>query len=188
MGHRRSGSAAQSWIQGELLGEPPGVGGRQAYEPGPAGGGGYLNKRNPSEVAKGAVKKIAKFRKPHAVGENGAGPEDLREESLLEELEAMGVSRVMLKVAHAIGFEAFMTMWRILDAAPETLTDSGSSIAVRMQRLGAYKRYQRNRFIEAMVAMGMTHPEISRSVRVELGENVTDRHIWRLMAAGRVKE
>jgi len=110
-----------------------------------------------------------------------------REAALLEELDAMGLSRVMLQVAHAIGFDNFMAMWRILDGAYETLTDNESGIAVRLPRLAAYKRYQRNRFIEAMAAMGKTQPEISRSVHRELGEKVSDRHIWRLMAGSRVK-
>jgi hypothetical protein len=68
------------------------------------------------------------------------------------------------------------------------MTDSGSGIALRLQRLSAYKRYQRNRFIEAMASMGMSQPEISRSVRRDLGEKVSDRHIWRLMAGSRVKQ
>lgn len=106
---------------------------------------------------------------------------------MLDELDAMGVSRVMLQVAHAIGFENFMTMWRILDAAHETWTDNESGLQLRMQRMAAYKRYQRNRFIEAMAAMGMSQPEISRAVQRDLGEKVSDRHIWRLMAPGRGK-
>lgn len=93
----------------------------------------------------------------------------------------------MLQVAHAIGFENFMSLWRILDGAPETWTDNESGIELRLPRLSAYKRYQRNRFIEAMAAMGMSQPEISRSVRRDLGEKVSDRHIWRLMAPGRGK-
>jgi hypothetical protein len=39
-----------------------------------------------------------------------------------------------------------------------------------------------------MASMGMSQPEISRSVRRDLGEKVSDRHIWRLMAGSRVKQ
>ncbi len=112
---------------------------------------------------------------------------DPREAALLDELDAMGLSRVMLQVAHAIGFDNFMAMWRILDSSYESIADNDSGIYVRLQRLSAYRRYQRNRFIEAMVGMGLSQPEISRAVKRDLGEEVSDRHIWRLMAGGRVK-
>lgn len=110
---------------------------------------------------------------------------DPREAALLDELDAMGLSRVMLQVAHAIGFDNFMAMWRILDNSYESIADNDSGIYVRLQRLSAYRRYQRNRFIEAMVGMGLSQPEISRAVKRDLGEEVSDRHIWRLMAGGR---
>lgn len=183
MGHKRSGTAAQGWLQPDL----PGVEGRQACTPDPAGGGGYLYGCSPSEVARGGQKNFAKFRKNLPKGEAGLRLVDSREATMLDELDAMGVSRVMLQVARTIGFDNFMAMWRILDAAHETWTDNESGLQLRMQRLAAYKRYQRNRFIEAMAAMGMSQPEISRSVFRELGEKVSDRHIWRLMAPGRVK-
>lgn len=183
MRHKRSGTAAQSWLQPDL----PGVEGRQACAPSPARGGGYLNECTPLEVANGAKKNFAKFRKILPTAGSPLRQVDAREAAMLDELDAMGVSRVMLQVAHTIGFENFMAMWRILDAAHETWTDSESGLQLRMQRLAAYKRYQRNRFIEAMAAMGMSQPEISRSVQRDLGEKVSDRHIWRLMAPGRVK-
>jgi len=187
MSHKRSDTSAQGWIQGSLLPDDQGVGGRHGHGHGLAGGGGYLYGCNPSEVARGPRKKIAKFPRSLPKGEICAPPVNPREAALLEELDAMGLSRVMLQVAHAIGFDNFMAMWRILDGAYETLTDNESGIAVRLPRLAAYKRYQRNRFIEAMAAMGKTQPEISRSVHRELGEKVSDRHIWRLMAGSRVK-
>jgi hypothetical protein len=111
---------------------------------------------------------------------------DPREAALLSELDAMGLSRVMLQVAQTIGFDNFMAMWQILDGSHEAIADNDSGIYIRLQRMSAYKRYQRNRFIEAMAAMGMSQPEISRSVKRDLGEKVSDRHIWRLMAGGRV--
>ena len=187
MGHRRSGTAAQSWNQLDLLPDDQEVGARHGHGHGQPGGGGYLNRCNPSEVAKGARKKFAKFPKFAPTGENRTLPVDSRESALLDELDAMGLSRVMLQVAHTIGFDAFMAMWRILDGAHEAISDNDSGIYIRLQRLSAYKRYQRNRFIEALAAMGMSQPEIARSVKRDLGEKVSDRHLWRLMARGRVK-
>jgi hypothetical protein len=187
MAHRRSDAAAQCWDQLDLLHEDQGVEARHGHGHGQLGGGGYLNGCTSSEAAKGASKKFARFSKVAASGENRTLPVDSRESALLDELDAMGLSRVMLQVAHAIGFDAFMVMWRILDGANEAIADNDSGIYIRLQRLSAYKRYQRNRFIEALAAMGLSHPEISRSVKRDLGEKVSDRHIWRLMAPGRVK-
>ena len=187
MGHKRSGTAAQSWNQLDLLGDGQGVEGRHGHGHGQPGGGGYLNRCNPSKLPNGGVKNFARFSKFEESGENRTLPVDSRESALLDELDAMGLSRVMLQVAHTIGFDAFMAMWRILDGAHEAIADNDSGIYIRLQRLSAYKRYQRNRFIEAMAAMGMTQPEIARSVKRDLGEKVSDRHLWRLMAKGRVK-
>lgn len=180
MGHRRSGTAAQAWDQLDLLDPEHVVGGRQAIGHGTAGGGGYLNECTPPECRQRPAKKnFADF--------SANSQLDPREAALLSELDAMGLSRVMLQIAQTIGFDNFMAMWRILDGSYEAMADNDSGIYIRLQRLSAYKRFQRNRFIEAMAAMGMSQPEISRSVTRDLGEKVSDRHIWRLMAPGRVK-
>jgi len=184
---KRSDTAAQNWNQLDLLPDAPGVGARQEYDHGQPRGGGYLNKCTPSEVAEGVQKKFAKIRRFAPTGENRTQPVDAREAALLDELDAMGLSRVMLQIAHTIGFDHFMAMWRILDGSYEAITDNDSGIYIRLQRLSAYRRYQLNRFIEALAAMGMSQPQIALSVKRDLGENVSDRHIWRLMAPGRVK-
>lgn len=186
MGERRSGARAQAWDQLDLLDPEHGVGARQGQGQARPGGGGYLSGCTPPEVGQRALKKIARKIPRFGHGDNGA-PVDPREAALLDELDAMGLSRVMLQVAHTIGFDNFMAMWRILDGAHEAIAENDSGIYIRLQRLSAYRRYQRNRFIEAMAAVGMSHPEISRSVKRDLGEDVSDRHIWRLMAGGRVK-
>lgn len=180
MGNRRSGAAAQTWDQLDLLDPEQGVGGRQGIGHDQVGGGGYLNECTPPEVRQGrARKKFAKFPANSQL--------DPREAALLSELDAMGLSRVMLQIAQTIGFDNFMAMWEILDGSYEAMADNDSGIYIRLQRLSAYKRFQRNRFIEAMAAMGMSQPEISRSVTRDLGEKVSNRHIWRLMAGGRIK-
>lgn len=184
---KRSDTAAQGWDQLTLLPDVQGVGDRHDHGHGQPGGGGYLNKCTPSEVAEGAQKKFAKLRRFWPYVEKRPRALDLREEALLTELDAMGMSRVMLHIAHTIGFDSFMAMWRILDGAHEAIADNDSGIYIRMQRLSAYRRYQRNRFIEALAAMGMSQPQIALAVKRDLGEKVSDRHIWRLMAPGRVR-
>jgi hypothetical protein len=176
----RSETHAQGWDQLDLLPHEHGVGARQGQGQARPGGGGYLSGCTASESGQRGLKKIAKKFSANS-------DMDPRERALLDELAAMGLSRVMLQVAHAIGFDNFMAMWRILDTSYEAIADNDSGIYIRLQRMSAYRRYQRNRFIEAMAAMGLSHQEISRSVKRDLGEEVSDRHIWRLMEPGRVK-
>lgn len=191
MGERRSGKRAQTnpWAQRDLWTDTavsehgygqPRVGARQGQGKAQPGGGGYLDECTPPEVDYGGSKKIArKF--------SARADMDPREAALLAELDAMGLSSVMLQIAGTIGFDHFMEMWRILDATHEAIAENDSGIYVRLPRVRAYERYQRNRFIEAMAAMGMKQPEIQRSVKRDLGEEVSDRHISRLMAGGRIK-
>lgn len=181
MRDRRSARRAQAWDQLDLLGDGQGVGGGQGQGHGQAGGGGYPDGCTPPELRQRPPKNFAKSSLLAANGDIAP-----REAALLAELEQMGLSRVVLQVAHAIGFDNFMATWRILDGAYEARTDNDSGIYVRLPRLSAYRRYQRNRFIESLAALGHTQQEISHQVKRHLGEDVSDRHIWRLMAAGRV--
>ena len=187
MGHKRSQRRAQPWSQLDLLDGGHGVGGRLGENPTQPGGGGYLNECTTSKGDQGGQKKSRFFSENLANGENAKAPVDSRETALLDELDSMGLSRVMLRVAHTIGFDNFMRMWGILDASYETLDDTGSGINVRLPRQSAYKRFQRNRFIEALAQMGKSQPEISLTVKRELGEKITDRHVRRLMQQGRVR-
>ncbi|MFZ4285586.1 hypothetical protein [Variovorax sp. HJSM1_2] len=97
----------------------------------------------------------------------------------------MGLSRVVLAVAEELGFEAFMRVWRVLDSAPELLSDNGYTLIVRMPRLRAYQRFQRNRLVETMAAMGYSQREVQKKVSEQLGEKISDRHTRRLMASRR---
>lgn len=192
MSRKRSARPARMWVQAELLpfdlaspAPAQGVGGRQATPLPSRRGGGYLNGCTASEVGQGPNaprKKFAKF------ALSGAGaPDQIREAQLLFELDAMGLSTTMLQVAAEIGFDNFMAMWQILDRAPEALTETESAIHVRLPRLQAYRRYQRNRFVEALAAAGWTQPEIRAKVKAELGEKLSDRHMRRLMQSHRVR-
>ena len=187
MGERRSGERAGLWDQLDLLGDGganhshlQGVGARQGTNAVRGGGGGYLDECTSSEFGHGGSKKIARRQFANL-------PPDPREAALLDELDAMGLSSVMLQVAYTIGFDNFMAMWEILDRSYEALADNESGIYLRMQRLRAYKRYQRNRFIEALAAMGKTRQEIQVEVKDTLGEEVSERHTLRVMMGGRVK-
>jgi len=91
----------------------------------------------------------------------------------------MGLSRTQLLVAEAIGFDNFMLAWRIYDQDPACRTDKGD-LEVRMRSYRSYLRFQRNRFIESLMAEGKSVTEILERMKAELGEKVSRRHIYRL--------
>lgn len=160
MTETRSATHAQAqidWVD-SLAGQ--GVGARHRHEPGPQGGGGYLDECTPSELWQ-----EAKFR----------------------ELFDMGLPAVWLEIAHDLGYDAFMRLWRRLDAAAEMRSDAESMIEVQLRRYSSFLRFQRNRFIETLVDMGVSHREIRERVRRDIGEELSPSHIRRLAARRRVR-
>lgn len=152
------------------LGRPgEGVGARQG-DPGPQdGGGGYQD-----------VCTVLEFQKNSPTSKKSA-PRDPR----LEEFRRMGLGRVWLQVAEEIGADAFLAVWRILDADPSSWHNE-TILRVMLRPYRSYLRYQRNRFIEVMVAQGLKPHEIKRRLVRQLGENVSHRHIERLAAMVRI--
>lgn len=145
------------WV-GDLPGH--GVGARQPGQRLRPRGGGYLNECTTPE---------------------------LWEEAKFRELADMGLPGVWLAVAREIGYDKFMALWRILDAAIELRSDSDSMIEVQLRRFASFRRYQRNRFIEALANLGCTDKEIRLRVRRELGEDLSLYHIYRLASKRRVR-
>ncbi|MFN2309672.1 MAG: hypothetical protein ABR553_08035 [Gammaproteobacteria bacterium] len=92
----------------------------------------------------------------------------------------MGMHPRWLRIAEEIGIDAFLSMWRLLDENPPNMP--GSTVYVSMPRFTRFLRYQRNRFIEALVVAGVGSPEIKKRVAVELCEDVSVRHIDRISA------
>lgn len=132
-----------------------GVGARQAQVHAPRGGGGYLDECTL--------------------------PKDW-EEARLRELAEMGLPAIWIDVAKAIGYEPFLTLWRLLDAeySRRTRQESHSMIVLELRRYRSFQRYQRNRFIEAMAPL-LTDQEIQQRVADELGEDLSIRHIVRIL-------
>lgn len=104
----------------------------------------------------------------------------------LDELRAMGLPRLWLRVAELIGVEAFLTMWRTLDADPAAHGDRGD-LEVRLRPFRSYLRYQRNRYIEALAGANLDVKEIRARVEAELGESISPRHIARIGQRARVE-
>ena len=180
MGETRSATHAQSWVQGELLGDAQGVGARQAWPTPRQGGGGYLDGCTPSELRHRARKKFAK------PGSTTSQIQDPREAALIGELDTMGMPGWFLEIARSIGFDNTMAMWRILDAQRELQADEGLMINLQMRPFASYQRFQRNRFIEALGAMGLSVADIRAIVKRDLGEDLSKRHILRLAGQRRV--
>lgn len=135
----------------------------------PPGGGGYQDVCTVLEFEK----------KPPARKKNAAA------DPRLDELRRMGLPRVWLQVAEAIGVDAFLATWRILDADPATWHNE-TILRVRLRPYRSYLRYQRNRYIEALTAQGLKPDEIRQRLRKQLGEDVSHRHITRLAKADRL--
>lgn len=99
----------------------------------------------------------------------------------------MGLPGVWLQVVREIGYDNFLAMWRVLDQAVELRSESDSMIEVQLRRYTSFRRYQRNRFIETLAAMGFRPDQIRERVAQQLGERVSYRHIARLANGRRVK-
>lgn len=151
---RHSTAGTDSQVQG--------VGGRQEQPPPPAGGGGYPKKCE-----------IFNFRHP---AEKNRDPR-------LDELQKMGLQRVWLEVAEAIGVDDLLAMWRIISSDPSSVGDHGR-ILVPIRSYSSYLRYQRNRYIEALTEMGLSSEEIRNRLSTQMGEDVSHRNISRIQRRG----
>ncbi|WP_422452472.1 hypothetical protein [Endozoicomonas sp. ALC066] len=134
-----------------------GVGARQENTPFPQRGGGYLNICTDSEVC-------------HL--QNSAMP--------LSELSAMGVSFTWQKVAAAIGIEAFLKLWQILDQSHDQGAELNSSIRVTVPRYERFLRYQRNQVIKFLVNQGRSPVVIQHYLKAEMGIHISLRTVQRV--------
>lgn len=92
----------------------------------------------------------------------------------------MGLPRFWLDVADLIGIDAFLAFWRRLDAEP-TARDHNSMMRVEIRRYDSWLRYQRNRYIQSMNRSGLTTQQIAQAVRANLGEEISVRHVARIL-------
>ncbi len=152
------GQAPPGRSQGWGVGGPP--------LPAPQGGGGYLDECTARKFA------------PARVTPSVADPR-------LGELAAMDMPPYWLNVAAAIGVDAFLTMWRLLDSEQALWRDvPGGGLLVPLRRYRSYLRFQRNRYVEELNAMGLTVEQIREQVSKNIGEQLSKRHLKRLRGAG----
>lgn len=144
------------------------LGGRQGLEAARSRGGGYQGSRTTSNLAE-------------LTG-------DARD-SRLDELAAMGLPAVWMRIADAIGVDAFLAMWLILDAEPSfQQLAAGEPIRITLRRYSSWLRFQRNTYIEAMAATGAGPLEIQRRLKVDLREDLSLGHISRIVRGAKIRD
>lgn len=92
----------------------------------------------------------------------------------------MGLRRTFIDIAEQIGFDNFMTVWRLLDDDPTFVEQGPSGLRVVMRRFSAWERYQRNRYMEALFKAGLSDDEVLERLQLQLRENLTKRHVERI--------
>lgn len=132
----------------------PGVGARQTHQDGASRGGGYLK----------------------TCGSQNFESADPR----LDELRAIGLPKVWMAVAERVGFDAWMDVWRMLEAE-EAWHEGEGTLRMRLRRYTAYQRYQRNRYIEALARQGIAPAAARKLLAKNLGEFLTEKHVGKLM-------
>lgn len=144
-----------------------GVGARQEDAHPPAGGGGYQE-----------TCRVLNFSARPPAPKNGGDPR-------LSELEQMGLQAVWLNVAAEIGVDAFLSMWRVIDADPASHNKEGF-LQLGLKNYRSYLRFQRNRYIESLAAQGLKPLDIRLHLARHFRESVSLRHISRISCGDRL--
>lgn len=105
----------------------------------------------------------------------------------LGELAAIGLSETWLSVARLIGYDHFVRLWGEW-SANLSLRNRHNLIELHLRQYSAFERYQRNRYIETLVAAGLPPREVYQMVSTQLGEKLSRRHVQRLIAPARVRK
>ena len=137
-----------------------GVGGRQGEMPLGGRGGGYPD--------------VCTAPGPR-VSHSAAGARDPR----VDELRQLGLGPQWLELAEQIGYDAFLVVWQTLDGLSD---DDRRRVAV--PRFSTWRRFQRNRLIRSLKGTGYSTRQVQQYVRRHLREEVSLRHIDRVVAEG----
>lgn len=104
----------------------------------------------------------------------------------IAELIDIGLSQVWIDVAHLVGYDDFVALWRWWSADP-ALRGSRNRIELRLRTVRSFEKYQRNRYIETLVAAGLKPSQIYTMLQTHLGEKLSYRHLKRLTTAAKVR-
>ena len=97
----------------------------------------------------------------------------------MREFAEIGLSSTWLRVANLLGYDTFVELWKLLSADPGLRNDD-NQIELRLRPFSRYERYQRNRYVETLVAAGLSPRDIMLRLQSDLGEKLSYRHIKRL--------
>lgn len=97
----------------------------------------------------------------------------------MRELAEIGLAAHWLAVAAIVGYDDFIAVWRRLSSDP-ALRDDDNQIELRLRPIRSFERYQRNRYIETLVASGWQHRQIHELLVRDLGERLSYRQVKRL--------
>ena len=139
--------------------QPPPLGGRQPSPPPPPRGGGYQDSCSSAQLAVGAPARAAR-------------------DPRIEELRRVGIGRVWIKVAEAVGFEPFLLVWQTL-ASDTSVLDERSRVLVPSPT--RYQLHQRNLLIKTLAQEGVGVEEICERVNRALGERLSAKRVKRLL-------
>ena len=138
-----------------------GVGGRQIACFSCSGGGGYLDNYSFSQLPIG----------------------EFRPDPRLDDLKRLGIHHTWQKIAATIGMDAFLKMWRILDAE-EQFQHSKGNLSINLRRYRSYVRFQRNEYIRSLAKEGFTKKEIALKLNSALCEKVQISHMTAIIRNG----
>ncbi|MBF8176956.1 hypothetical protein [Herminiimonas contaminans] len=102
----------------------------------------------------------------------------------------MGMQQYWLDVAEFLGVDAFLGMWRVLDAHRDTMPDAGgrgASMSPTLRPYSNYLKFQKNRFVENLARQGVPPSEIQKRVQTQLCEKISINHIYRLNKKNKIK-
>lgn len=94
----------------------------------------------------------------------------------LAELRRVGLPRIWISVAQAIGFDAFVAMWRVLMQGGHI--DERCRVVV--PNYSKYLRFQRNQLVRQLILDGYGVQEIQAQLLQTTGETLSEYHIRRV--------
>lgn len=93
----------------------------------------------------------------------------------------MGLQKQWLDVAEKIGVDNLLIVWRTLDSDFSCHADDGR-LLIPLRKYKTYERFQRNRYIESLSAMGLNARQIQQRLAGELREKLSIRNISNIVS------
>jgi len=106
----------------------------------------------------------------------------------IDELSSGGLSWRWVAIADAIGYDAFVCMWRLTTQLFEgSDMDRTGMVRVLIPNCRSLDRMQRNKLIFALNEEGLSCREIHNEIHSRIGCSITTKHIKRILRDHRAK-